>query len=83
MVIGVNGKNGPQSVELALAETKQEIDGVMTRIALTEDLIVQVMSLTLKVSIPMEFKCNYIVNPAPVKSRVILILEINYSQQIY
>ena len=67
MGIGVNGKNGPQSVELVLAETKQEIDDVMTRMALTEELIVPVMCLTLKFSIPMEFKCNYIVNHAPVK----------------
>lgn len=56
MGIGVNGKNGPQTLERVAVETKHEVDYVMTPISLTEELIVPAMSLTLKDSIKMEFK---------------------------
>ena len=58
MGIGVNGKNGPQTLEFVgmWVETKHEVDYVMIRIWLTEELIVPAMSLTLKDSIQMEFK---------------------------
>ena len=58
MGTGVNGMNGPQTLEFVgmRVETKHEVDYVMIRIWLTEELIVPAMSLTLKDSIKMEFK---------------------------